>query len=94
MKQAAIWKFEAPFDDKFLLQIPKGSEILSVQQDQKTMIPCIWVLVYPENEKEERFFELFKTGHPIHNDIGINRKFVGTFQIESGSLVFHLFERL
>ena len=54
MKQA-IWKFETSFESKFSLQMPKGSEILSVQQDQKTMIPCIWALVYPENEKEANY---------------------------------------
>ena len=93
MKQA-VWKFETPFEDKFSLQMPKGSEILSVQQDQKTMIPCIWALVYPENEKEERFFELFGTGHPIHNDMGIERKFVGTYQYQRGEFVGHIFERV
>jgi len=32
-----IWKFETPFEDKFLLQIPKDAEILCVQQDQKNI---------------------------------------------------------
>ena len=93
MKQA-IWKFETSFESKFALQMPKGSEILSVQQDQKTMIPCIWALVYPENEKEERYFELFGTGHAIHNDMGIERKFFGTYQYQCVEYVGHIIERV
>lgn len=93
MKQE-IWKFETPFEYNFSIVMPKGSEILSVQQDQKTMIPCIWALVYPENEEEERFFELFGTGHSIHNDIGIERKFIGTYQYQQGQFVGHIFERI
>ena len=89
-----IWKFETPFDSKFMLRMPKGAEILCVQQDQKTMIPCIWVLVCPENEIEERSFELYGTGHNIHYDMGIERKYLGTYQYQRGEFVGHLFERI
>ena len=92
--QQTIWKFETPFEDKFSLQMPTQSKILSVQQDQKTMKPCIWALVYPENPKEERFFELFGTGNPIQNDMGIQRKFIGTYQYQHGTFVGHIFERV
>lgn len=60
-----IWKFETPFESNFSLEMPTQSEILSVQIDQKTNKPCIWALVYPDNPKEERFFELFGTGHKV-----------------------------
>lgn len=89
-----IWKFETPFEEKFTLEMPKGSEILSIQRDEKTSKPCIWALVYPENEKEERTFELFGTGHSIHNDMGVSRKYVGTYQYQRGEFVGHVFERL
>ncbi|NRS90859.1 hypothetical protein HNQ02_003806 [Flavobacterium sp. 7E] len=88
-----IWKFETPFEEKFTLQIPTESKILSVQQDQKTMRPCIWILVYPDNPKEERFFELFGTGNPIHNDMGVMREYIGTYQYQKGEFVGHIFER-
>lgn len=89
-----IYKFEMPFAVEFSLQMPKGAEILTIQQDQKTMTPCIWALVYPENELEERFFELFGTGHSIHNDMGIERKYVGTYQYQRGEFIGHIFERV
>jgi len=87
-----IWKFETPFEDKFKLEIPKGAEILCVQQDQKTFKPCILALVDTEKETEERFFELFGTGNPVHVDMGVDRKYLGTYQ--KGEFVGHLFERL
>lgn len=93
MKQT-IWKFEIPFDDKFAIQMPKGAIILSVQLDQKTKIPCIWALVYPYNDNEERFFELFGTGSEINNDMGINRKYIGTYQYQNGEFIGHIFERI
>lgn len=86
-----IWKFETPFNDEFTLSMPKGAQILSVQQDQKTMIPCIWALVSPENEPEKRHFEVHGTGNPI-NSIVANLKFIGTYQYQNGSFVGHLFE--
>ena len=89
----AIFKFEAPFENEFSLQMPTKSQILSVQQDQKTMKPCIWALVYPSNPKEERFFELYGTGHSIFNDMGIQRKYIGTYQCLNGEFIGHLFER-
>ena len=86
-----IWKFEiAPID--VAIQMPKGAEILTIQTQDG--IPCIWALVYPENEKEKRYFEVYGTGQEIYYDMGTNRKYINTFQCESGTLVFHLFERI
>ncbi len=89
-----ILKYKTPFEGKFSIKMPTNSEILSVQQDKKTMCPCIWVLVYPDNPKEERFFELFGTGQTIHNDMGIVRKYIGTYQYQNGEFVGHIFERI
>jgi len=86
-----IWKFETPFEGKFSIEMPKESEILCVQTDKKTNMPCIWALVYPENEKEERVFELFGTGIGINSDI--HRKYIGTYQYQKGDFVGHIFER-
>lgn len=91
--EQTIWKFNILVEDKFTLQMPTKSKILSIQQDQQTQQPCIWALVYPNNPKEARFFELFGTGNPIHNDMGVERKFIGTCQLLDGAFVGHLFER-
>lgn len=84
-----IWKFEIN-TNKIIVEMPKGAEILTIQtQNEK---PCIWALVNPENEKELRHFEVYGTGHNIHCDTAI--KYINTFQLDGGALVFHLFERL
>lgn len=89
--QKTIWKFTIT-PTKLTVKMPKGAELLSVQTQNN--MACIWALVYPENKPEERFFEVFGTGHDVPCDMGIDRKFIGTFQLDAGSLVFHLFERL
>jgi len=87
-----IWKFELKLTDKQFINLPKGAELLSVQNQNERA--CLWGLVKPNEEKEERCFEIFGTGHEIHSDMGVDRKYIGTFQMQNGGLVFHLFERL
>ena len=84
-----IWKYEIS-PDKLSIEMPKDAEILSVQMQND--IPCIWALVNPKNIVKEKVIEIFGTGHEISCD-GISRKFIGTFQMSEGLLVFHLFER-
>jgi hypothetical protein len=93
-----IWKYSTlldnTFKESFSLYMPKGAEILTVQIDQKNKHPTIWAMVNPEAEPEERWFELFGTGHTIHEDMGIERKYIGTYQYQRGEFVGHLFERI
>lgn len=88
-----IYKYQTPFQDFFTLEMPVGAEILTVQQDEKTNWGCIWALVDTDNEKEERTFELFGTGNEIHVDMGVDRKYIGTYQYQRGNFVGHIFER-
>lgn len=90
--QKTIYKYQLDIEDKQFIVLPKEAEILSVQVQNS--IPCLWALVDPKEEHEERTFEIFGTGHPVHYDMGVERKFIGTFQMRSGALVFHLFERV
>lgn len=93
-----IWKFstliDGQFHEKFTILMPKSAEILCVQTDQKNNHPTIWALVDPEAEEEERYFELYGTGHEIHLDMGVERKYIGSYQYQRGEFVGHIFERL
>lgn len=93
-----IWKYstliDGKFIDKFTIKMPKSAEILCVQTDEKNNHPTIWALVDPETEEEERDFELYGTGHEIPLDMGIERKYIGTYQYQRGEFVGHLFERI
>ena len=91
MKQS-IYKYQLEVTDKQNIELPKGAEILTVQTHYG--IVCIWALVDKEAEKEYRSFEIFGTGHNIPVDMGVERKYIGTFQLNDGALVFHLFERI
>jgi hypothetical protein len=86
-----IWKFAINLN-KIIVEMPKDAEILTIQTQNET--PCIWALVNPENAKELRHFEVYGTGHDILYDMGVERKYINTFQLDGGLLVFHLFERV
>jgi len=82
-----VWKYEINlYRQSFSL--PKDSKILTVQTQNN--IPCIWVLVDTEQKEEERRYEIYGTGHRI--DPTLNLEYIGTFQVDGGTLVFHLFE--
>ena len=83
-----IWKFPISTTDIQSVDMPKGAEILTVQNQNDT--PCIWALVDSENETVKRTFEIHGTGNPIDHDY--NLKYIGTYQQLDGRLVWHLFE--
>ena len=87
-----IWKFVMDVTDNLSIIMPKDAEILLIQTQND--IPCLWALVNPKAETEIRNFEMFGTGHDIIYDMSVERKFIGTFQIDKLGLVFHLFERI
>ena len=86
----SIWKFELKVQDFEEIEMPATAEILSLQvQNGK---PCIWALVDPTARKETRTFATYGTGHPIVTNEGISHTFIGTYQLPSNGLVFHVFE--
>ena len=85
-----IWKFELETTDNQTIEMPVNAEILTVQTQNE--IPCIWALVDPTETKVKRFIEVFGTGHDIHYDMGVSRNYLGTYQLQGGSSVFHVFE--
>lgn len=84
-----IWKYQL-VAESVKIEMPIGAEILTVQiQDG---IACLWALVDPNADKEERIIEVFGTGHPVPYDMGVSRKYIATFQLNGGTLVYHAFE--
>ena len=84
-----IWKYDLNVDDYTVLEMPKGAETLSVQDQRGT--PRLWALVDPSAITEKRTFKMAGTGHDID---GRNLRFIDTFQLMNGGLVFHVFEVL
>lgn len=85
MKKVFKYPLVAEPEAPFLL--PGGAEILTVQMQNG--LPWIWALVSPENTPEMRKFLVVGTGHEITQE---KTKYIGTFQMHGGSLVFHVFE--
>jgi hypothetical protein len=82
----AIWKFPLLIQDGQAVSMPAGAKVLCVQVQNG--VPCLWALVDPTAPKLSRNFFTFGTGHPI-DPTGL--EFVGTYQIDGGALVFHVF---
>ena len=86
-KVKTIYKYEIPFDDEFKVNLPTGAEIVSVQSQHNT--PHMWCIVETTAPTRPTSFILHGTGHPMNGHEG---KHLASFQINNGSLVFHLFE--
>lgn len=80
-----IWKYSLKPTTE--VDIPSGSVILDIQSQFGE--PQMWVLVDTSEKMEKRVFNTYGTGHKIEGDPG---KYLGTFQISGGTLVFHVFE--
>lgn len=88
--EKTIWKFELENTDEQKVEMPVGSEILTVQTQNET--PCLWALVDPSADKETRYLEVFGTGNPLPYCTDLDRIYISTYQLKGGSLVFHVFE--
>ncbi len=84
-----IWKYQLEVEKNQTLVMPEGAEILTVQLQYETA--CIWAVVDPEAKSVPRTFELIGTGHDFKLQ---NYLYIGTFQVDGGNFIFHLFEVL
>jgi DNA-directed RNA polymerase subunit RPC12/RpoP len=84
-----IFKYplHCPIDDKIEILMPEGSKILTVKTQGET--PFIWAIVDTSAPSTIRRFCVRGTGHIFKGNEG---KYIGTFQLDNGKLVFHLFE--
>lgn len=83
-----IWKFPIQVTDLQSVTMPDGAKILTaaVQRGQ----PCLWAEVDPSAPMCERSIAIFGTGHELPDDPG---SYIGTFQVDHGVFVFHVYEK-
>lgn len=87
-----VWKYKVVVGGQFVLEMPAGAQILTVQTQRGW--PQLWALVDSEEEKKEyRLFRLCSTGLPIEGTRG-ELAYIGTFQMGGGDALWHLFEEL
>lgn len=84
-----IWKFVLALGDSQLVSMPKDATILSIQVQKGNL--CMWALCNEDAKVVERRINIYGTGNPLPDYIG-DFKYLGTFQIYGGDLVFHAFE--
>lgn len=83
-----IYKYELAVSGQKEITMHKEAKILSIQNQRE--IPCIWVLVDDKQNLESRKFVTCLTGYPI--DTIPTDKYIGTFQLDDGNFVGHVFE--
>ena len=85
-----IWKFGFSPSNEISITMPKGAEILTLQTVGNN--PFIWAFVNSEAENEKRHFKMYGTGHIIQIKENTMERYIGTYQLYEGTLVFHLWE--
>jgi len=90
-----IWKFPIPIEDEFILEMPERAKVLTVQTQENPALAnldvgCLWAIVNPEAPKLKYKFRVFGTGNPFPDDHAL-MEYIGTFQMQAGRLVWHLF---
>lgn len=81
-----IWKFLVDPNGSSI-SLPRGAIVRHVGVQYGEVF--IWAEVDPEAKKELRQFRAYGTGHKLPPDPG---RYIGTFLLAGGSLVFHFYE--
>lgn len=93
-----VHKYPIQMNELFWLKLPAGAEVVHV--DVQRGEPMMWIKVNTANCIRETLFGVFGTGHPIDaadpyfpDDINpmFNAPHLGSFMMNGGNLVFHLF---
>jgi hypothetical protein len=86
MKTERVYKYALPVSDWTMVVMPEDAVPLCVQvQGGK---PYIWARVTIGFPPVVHHFRIAGTGHDLGSNIG---RYIGTFQLDDGALVFHVF---
>lgn len=84
-----IYKYPFGVSTFLKIEMPESAEILSVQIDNKTGIPCLWAIVDTDKPKINYYFSILGTGETAPISSYSKENHVSTFQ-EDG-FVWHMF---
>lgn len=82
-----IWKYRLETLDTQTILMPKSAQVLDVQIQNSIL--QLWALVIPTALDEERTFRIYGTGHGMPDEPG---RYIASYKLERGALVFHVFE--
>lgn len=83
-----VWKFPIEITDGQLIEMPHGARVIAVQAQRDAV--CLWAIVEPGARREERHVIVAGTGHQLPPNVE-EYQYAGTFQLQGGLLVFHVF---
>ena len=83
-----IWKYDIPLTDRFSLEMPRGSRVLSDMSQHG--LPHMWFHVDTDAPMVRCDFAVVGTGNQMPDHP--YPAYVGSFQLANGGLVFHVFE--
>ena len=87
-----IYKYTLPVKEKCVIELPKQSIIIRVEDVDGQFY--LWAIVDKEEEIEKRYLEFYKTGQPIETPVE-NLKFLGTCKLFIGQeLCLYVFENI
>lgn len=82
---AEVWKYALEPGSQ-VLELPEGAVCLTVQL--QNLKPMLWVKVDTRKAPQLRVIWVVGTGHRFPD----RSRYIGTFQMDNGALVFHVFE--
>lgn len=81
-----IYKYPLAVTDEQIVDLPGQAVPLSVQVQHGT--PCLWAMVDTDLRSEKLIVRTFGSVHPLPSWAG---EYAGTYQLDGGALVFHVF---
>lgn len=82
-----IYKYEVPMADEFIISLPVGAEILTIQIQHDLYM--LWAIVDAVRKAENRTIIIRGTGHPLPD-----RPIKHISTVQQKSFVWHFFEVL
>lgn len=92
MKTVFEYTLDPATTERHLVKMPAGATIL-VAQNQREHV-TLWAEVDDANPEEDREFLVCMTGQPMPTPFRRKKQFLGTVQLDGGSMVLHVYEVL
>ena len=83
------YKFPLRIEDEQTVMMPAESRVICVQSQYNTL--TVWAIVDTTKELVPVTFRVVGTGHPMPDIAQLH--YVGTVQMDSGMLVWHVFTK-
>jgi len=87
MSKLQVWKYSLDVTDRQDIEMPAGAIPLHVGVQRGVV--CVWCEVDPTMPKVPTQVRIVGTGHAFEKDR--QEKHVGTFELDNGSLIFHVY---